>query len=1166
VWYIAAASNCEQTMPLYRDRLEAADRRALYVWLLVGVIGALVAWRFFFVAFPEAAVDFRVSRPAALERARQFLTAQGFSTEGYESSIVFDLENTAKTYLERELGLEQANRLMAGEVAVWYWDARFFRSRQKEEFRVRISPAGRVTGFTRVLEEAKAGESPEREAALARAEEFLRGPLGVKLEEYDALAEEANSIERPNRRDWSFTWERRNFKAKDAPYRLRVTLHGGRIGGYEEFLKVPEAWTRDFERLRSSNIFWQWIGQVPGAFLQGAVFLVLFDLGRRGLIRWRAALQLGFVLAVLFLVMNVNEWPLSRHGYDTNSSYGGFFVEQMLLAVLLSVVLGMIVALAVAAAEPLYRKLAPEKLRLEFVLSLRLPAGEGLPQPAFSFRFPGLRTKEFFLSCVIGLAMTAAHIGFVVLFYVIGQKFGFWLPQEVKYTNAVSTALPWIYPLAISIYAATSEEFLFRLFAIPVLLRLTRSKLAAIVLPALIWGFLHSAYPVQPGYARGVEVAIIGIVAGFVMLRWGIFATLAWHYTVDALLIGLFLLRSESLYFFLSGVVVVAAVLIPLGISVAFWKKNGGFLADEALLNRSEPLPERIEEPPPEAAVPPAPAVYERVSPEKLRLALAAGAIGLVLALTVRPEAIGNFVRVEISSTEAAQRAEAILRERGLDPESYRRATTFIEVTDSLANEFLRRQVGVTGVNKILEEKVPPAFWRVRFFRDSEKEEYRVILTPDGSLHTLNHLLEEEAPGANLTKEEAQARAAEFLSAVKKLDLAKWRVVEATSDKRRERTDHTFVWEEIEPLTPGAKSEEESAHVRASVEVAGDKVASFRLFVKIPDEWRRQQTEFSIPVVAHTVLRILFYAGLGLAALVIFFMNLKQQNVPWKRLAGWAWWGALAMMVVLLLNWQQLLANYDTQIPYRTFLAILLMGQFLFVALAYSGIFFLFGLGWFFLARAFGTERLPPVGGLPAAAYRDAFWLAMAGAGVLAGLGRLRPLADLWWPTVKYSSGAAIPGGLDAMLPAAAVAASAVTSALFIAAAIALAAGFLGNYARTAWIQYAFLVLTALVLAGRGGSGEDFAKNFLLELILVTVVWWGVRKLFRFNVAAYILTVVALSVVRSAISLLSQPQEFYRWNGYALFVLLAAVLAWPWLAASRRERAAGHIDSGSVTT
>jgi len=51
------------------------------------------------------------------------------------------------------------------------------------------------------------------------------------------------------------------------------------------------------------------------------------------------------------------------------------------------------------------------------------------------------------------------------------------------------------------------------------------------------------------------------VVAGIVMLRWGILATLVWHYTVDASLVGLLLIRSSSMYFRVSGIVVGLAVL-----------------------------------------------------------------------------------------------------------------------------------------------------------------------------------------------------------------------------------------------------------------------------------------------------------------------------------------------------------------------------------------------------------------------------------------------------------------------------------------------------------------------------------------------------------------------------------------------------------------------------
>src|SRR2546430_12122532 len=93
--------------------------------------------------------------------------------------------------------------------------------------------------------------------------------------------------------------------------------------------------------------------------------------------------------------------------------------------------------------------------------------------------------------------------------------------------------------------ASTSEEFLFRLFAIPFLERVTKSRVLAVILPAFSWSFLHSAYPQEPGYIRGIEVGIIGIVAGKVVLGWGILAALLLHYTVDAAPAGLVPVRSD---------------------------------------------------------------------------------------------------------------------------------------------------------------------------------------------------------------------------------------------------------------------------------------------------------------------------------------------------------------------------------------------------------------------------------------------------------------------------------------------------------------------------------------------------------------------------------------------------------------------------------------------
>jgi len=182
-----------------RDHLTSGEKRALVLWVLAGIAGALFAYKFYFRAFPEAAVNFKVSRNEALSRARQFVSSVGESIEGYESAIVFDVDENAKTYLERELGLEQANRLMSSELNIWYWDVRFFRPQREEEFRVRVNPAGSIVGYEHHVEEARAGPAADRAAAQNNAQNFLDGKLGVDLSAWELLAEEINSTKRTNR-------------------------------------------------------------------------------------------------------------------------------------------------------------------------------------------------------------------------------------------------------------------------------------------------------------------------------------------------------------------------------------------------------------------------------------------------------------------------------------------------------------------------------------------------------------------------------------------------------------------------------------------------------------------------------------------------------------------------------------------------------------------------------------------------------------------------------------------------------------------------------------------------------------------------------------------------------------------------------------------------------
>jgi membrane protease YdiL (CAAX protease family) len=1166
------------------ERLDRKDAKVLLLWILTGLIGAGVAYSFFFRAFPEASVEFKVPRADALAAARQFAASQGAKLDGYDSTIVFDVDETAKTYLEREVGLEQANRMMAGDVHVWYWQARFFRPLQKEEFDVRVAPAGGAVGYLHELEEAAPGARLDRAAAQAIAESFLRDALHTDLSQYDFREEEANLNERPARRDWSFSWERRGFRAKDAPYRLRVTLAGDRVSGYEEFLKVPDAWKINYERLRSSNNLFEYIALLPYGFLLGGCLYVIVSLGRRGLVEWRMGLVLGVFLTALYFVMTMNQWPLDRAEYDTNTPYSTFFLLQVGQAALTSVASALLVVIAVVPGEPLYRILQPDKIRLNLGLS-----------------FPGLRTKEFFRANIIGISLAAAHIGYITVFYIVAGKLGAWAPQDVKYENVLSTSLPWLSPLTIGIYAATSEEFLFRLFAIPFLLRMTKSRFWAVVLPAFFWGFLHSNYPEEPAYIRGIEVGLIGIVAGLVILRWGIWATLFWHYTVDAFLISTSLLRSHGAYLRVSGALVGGAALIPLAVAAISYLSRGGFVADASLLNSARPLggppiegglpavAGRLAEAelqagiageqvapgipaPPAVVVMPAAAAAERagMSSRTLAALIASGIVGFALLTGVKREAIGDFVRFSIDASEATARGDEVLRQNHIDPATYHHATTQTDTFDGYTNEYLRRAIGIAAANRIYRDEVPSAFWAIRYFRDSQNEEYLVVLKPDGSLHSVHHTLDEKAPGANLAKEEALARAEAYLVAQKGVTLADWNLAESQTDKKPARTDHIFEWEEKSALDPVAgRPSEAGAHIRMQLIVQGDEVSGYRIFIKIPEAWREAESR---PTAAQITQSFGKAIGIGfalIAALIIFLRNLKYSavaQVPWRRLAKWSVWLFAAGLVAFVNRTPQLLLNYTTAWPLATYYTILIISLLFLTSLYLAGGTLLLGFAWFFLARAFGPWRLlalwggPTTADVPAATaeaakpgnaayYRDGFCLALFGSGAILGLSCVPALLSrfpaLHWTVLRHSLDAAVPGGLDQLIPAAGSLASAVTLGFGIAGLIGFSAGLIAAYVRPAWMRAALLVLYAVLTASNVATPGAFAREAAFRLATAAVVWFGVTRIARFNALGYFLLGAMMALIPDVAVLLAQPNAHFHANGYAVLACTFAALAWP---------------------
>jgi hypothetical protein len=231
--------------------------------------------------------------------------------------------------------------------------------------------------------------------------------------------------------------------------------------------------------------------------------------------------------------------------------------------------------------------------------------------------------------------------------------------------------------------------------------------------------------------------------------------------------------------------------------------------------------------------------------------------------------------------------------------------------------------------------------------------------------------------------------------------------------------------------------------------------------------------------------------------------------------------------------------------PLRLFMGTVAVGIFLSGAAILGGVLLLFGFAWSFAARAFGEEKLPGWFGMPSAYYRDAFFIGAGGSAFLIGLRRVLDYASGRWPTLHRGIPASFGEAYDAIYPGIGVLGSAMFRGLLMTGLVLLAATFAGAELRTKWVRIALFFAVVAATVSSWGSPGDFVKQFLIAAITLATVVFGVKYLVRFNLLGLFLIVMCTSLLAAASELVSQPNSFYRTNGYGLVAAVILLLAWP---------------------
>lgn len=1102
------------------ERLRGSDYRFIAI---CGLLLAGATWFSvgnFYRAFPEASIDFKVSREDARTLAGKFLGEQGYRLEGYRQAAQFAFDDEAKTFLEREAGLERANQIMGARVRLWRWSYRWFRPLQKEEYNVEITPRGELAGFDHQLPEDAARPAATAEQARALAEDFLRTRMGRDPAALDFVEE--GDVARPHRVDRTFTWKERDFQLRDATNRVEVTVLGNEPGGYREYLKVPDQWKRDYELLRSRNEVAQAVDSALTVVLVVGMVIFIVMRVRRHDVHWRRAALVGMAGIVLGFLAQLNEFPLHEFGYPTTDSYGSFLSRQFLNALLSALGAGGLLFILTAGAEPLYREMMGGKISLGNLFTLR-----------------GLRTKRFFLGAILGVTLTGIFIAYQTGFYIVAYRYGAWSPADVPYTEMLNTKFPWAFVLFGGFLPAVSEEFLFRMFAIPFLRKVTRSLAIAIVLAGFIWGFGHAGYPQQPFYIRGVEVGIGGVALGIIMLRFGILPTLIWHYSVDAMYSAMLLVRSESLYYKLSGVGAAGIMLLPVAIAlVAYWR-GGGFLPETGLLNRDDTA-EPEEESPPETVVEaaPAPAVVYAPLSARRRWAAAAALVAGLAALAIPLSRFGESPVYKLTREQARAAADAFLKSRGLDSAKFQHVTypaVHWGGGDSMVGKYFLERLPVSAASALFQRNRPVQHWVTRYFKSLDQEEVTVGVHPETArVMGFVHTVPEDRPGADTGVDRARDIAAQ-LAAAQGWDTGTMDLKDSSSEKKKARRDYSLEWE----ARAGDARNVEDAHWRVHVGIAGDRPVSARGFWKLPETYERQRGQENALAIVVTVMKIAVYAGLIVFGMWLLIQATRRGAVPWRAVIRLALPATLAFPVAELLSAGLTMKEYNTAVPLETFAAMHYVG----IGVSAALLFVLMGAAAA-IVSTFYPEAVPA---LRAANRRrmgmDAAVAVLAAIGMGIALHQLQGLlTDRFHAQALFSFGS--PDIIASSAPAIAVLAGAVRSLLTNAAILGVVA-LLFHEAAKPWMRIAgTLAALCAMVPGEIRTVGEFALQFAIALATVASAYAFCRYFARRNYLAYALVLWLLALRAPMMQLLGNGNGALERQGWVLAAVMAASLAW----------------------
>ncbi len=526
-------------------------------WILFISIALLCAGTWFKFGYRQLSfVDLTVNRQEALNKAESKVRSLGVNPGEYSKAVVFQSDEWADRYLQKTAGenYEEAFIKQHG-FDLFFWKIRLFKDFQKEEYIIKVSSAsGKIISFEHLLDDVAPGNIIDKDTAKNNAREFLKQTFRINFDEFDFHEEKVKRYDK--RTDYTFSWEKKGvyipWKKDEGGAKLLVgaTISGDKVEQfYKNKLDVPEKFRRYVEKqLGFGEYLYSFYFIVFMLLVIVSTFIVVrkrSDVIMRSCKRWFLYLAAFIVLANFVFVFNNIQSVLIYYYTSVSlvSFMGTYFVKELINSLLL----GATLVIAGLAGESIRNDVFKSKPHISFLHYLR------------STFYCRTVSRAIFLGYILFVIL----IGIQAVLFHIGQKYlGVW-KEWFRMAQFSSAYLPFLSACAIGLNASFNEEIMYRLFGITWGKKYLKNTALVIILTSVIWGFGHAQYAVFPVWFRGIEVSTLGLLYGFIFIKYGLIPLLVSHYLFDVFWgVAAYLLGHTTTYLFTSSLLIFAIPFI----------------------------------------------------------------------------------------------------------------------------------------------------------------------------------------------------------------------------------------------------------------------------------------------------------------------------------------------------------------------------------------------------------------------------------------------------------------------------------------------------------------------------------------------------------------------------------------------------------------------------